>query len=107
MASEYEVIITPKSGRELDQLAPQAALQEAVELIEVLKDDPHPPYAWQLAEADNTWAFDVWDRRYRVVYQVSEKQKRVIVKAVGPRASVYGRHGLYRKDQGLPKRPRS
>jgi mRNA-degrading endonuclease RelE of RelBE toxin-antitoxin system len=101
VASEYQVVIPPRSERDLDQITPQAALREAVELIGALKYEPYPPYAWQLAEQDNMWAFDVWDRKYRVVYQVSEKQRKVIVKAAGGRADVYKGSGLYRKGQGL------
>ena len=80
---------------------PEAALKEAVELLEVLKNNPYPPYAWQLSERDNMWAFDVWARRYRIVYQVSEKQGKVIVKAAGSRSHVYRDAGLYRKEPGL------
>jgi mRNA-degrading endonuclease RelE of RelBE toxin-antitoxin system len=101
VASEYEVVITPKAERDLDRVAPQAALLEALDLIEALKDEPCPLYAWQLAERDRLWAFDFWDGRYRLVYQISDKQKRVIVKAAGLREDVYRARGLYRKDQGL------
>ena len=101
MASEFEVVITPKSERDLDRIAPDAALREAVELIGALGDDPYPPYARQLAEQDNIWAFDLWGGKYRVVYQASTKQQRVIIKAVGLRSEVYKNTGLYRKNQGL------
>jgi mRNA-degrading endonuclease RelE of RelBE toxin-antitoxin system len=77
----------------LDQITSPQNLQEALDL----EEDPSPPYSRQLAEADNLWCFDFGDKEYQVVYQASAKQRRVIIKAIGPRSEVYGRHGLYRK----------
>lgn len=71
--------------------------REALDLMEALEEDPFPPYSRQLAEADNLWCFDFGRGEYRVVYQVSTKQRRVIIKALGSRSDVYQRHGLYRK----------
>jgi mRNA-degrading endonuclease RelE of RelBE toxin-antitoxin system len=88
----------------LDQITSAQDLEEALDLVEALGEDPCPPYSRQLAETDNLWCFDFGDKEYRVVYQVSAKRRRVIIKAIGPRSDVYQRHGLYRKGAGLRKR---
>jgi mRNA-degrading endonuclease RelE of RelBE toxin-antitoxin system len=85
----------------LDRIASPQDLQEALDLLEALEEDACPPYSRQLAEADNLWCFDFGDGEYRAVYQVSAKQRRVIIKAIGPRSDVYQLHGLYRKGAGL------
>jgi hypothetical protein len=46
-----------------------ASLQEALDLVEALEEDPIPPYSRQLAEADNLWCFDFGGGEYRVVYR--------------------------------------
>jgi mRNA-degrading endonuclease RelE of RelBE toxin-antitoxin system len=97
----YEVIITPPAERSLNQIQSEAVLTEAVDLIDALKDDPFPAYARALAERERLWVFDFGDAKYRLVYQVSKKQKKIIIKAVGLRKDVYGKAGLYRKDEGL------
>jgi mRNA-degrading endonuclease RelE of RelBE toxin-antitoxin system len=88
----------------LDQITSPEDLQEALELVEALEEDPFPPFSRQLAEADNLWCFDFGDGEYRVVYHVSAKQRRIVIKAIGPRSDVYQRHGLYRKSAGLRQR---
>lgn len=101
---KFDVVIPPKCKRSLDQITSAQDLEEALDLVEALEEDPFPPYSRQLAEADNLWCFDFGDREHRVVYQVSAKQRRVIIKAIGPRSDVYQRHGLYRKSAGLRQR---
>ncbi|PYT30068.1 MAG: hypothetical protein DMG57_09440 [Acidobacteria bacterium] len=87
--THYEVIITLLAERSLDQIQSEAVLTEAMDLIDALKDDPFPVYARPLADRDFFWVFDFGSAKYRLVYQVSKKQKKVIVKAVGLRKDVY------------------
>jgi mRNA-degrading endonuclease RelE of RelBE toxin-antitoxin system len=101
---KFDVVIPPKCKRSLDRITSSRDLQEALDLVEALEEDPFPPYSRQLAEAHNLWCFDFGSGKHRAVYQVSTKQRRVIIKAIGPRSDVYQRHGLYRKSAGLKQR---
>jgi mRNA-degrading endonuclease RelE of RelBE toxin-antitoxin system len=71
-----------RSKRELDRITSKQDLEEVLDLLEALEDDPFPPYARLLAETDSLWSFDFGDREYRAVYQVSAKQRRVILKVI-------------------------
>lgn len=98
---DYEVIITSLAERSLNRIQSEAVMTEALDLIGALKDDPFPAYARALAEREHLWVFDFGSAKYRLVYQVSKKQKKIIIKVVGLRKDVYGKAGLYRKGQGL------
>jgi mRNA-degrading endonuclease RelE of RelBE toxin-antitoxin system len=97
---DYEVVFTSRAERSLDQIKSEAVVTEALDLIDALKDDPFPVYARPLAEREHFWVFDFGSAKYRLVYQVSKNQKKIIVKAVGMRKDVYRKAGLYRKKQG-------
>jgi len=62
---------------------------EAVEAINELREDPFPPDAIPLRGSVNRYRIKFYRNRYRIVYQVSVKQHRVIVTRVRPRSSAY------------------
>lgn len=97
----YVVIITSSAERSLDTIPSEDVKAEALDLIDALRDDPFPAYARPLAVRERLWVFDFGSAKYRLVYQASQKQKKIIIKAVGLRKDVYGKAGLYRTKQGL------
>ena len=62
---------------------------EAVEAIAELREDPFPPGAIPLRGSINRYRIKFYRNRYRIIYQVSVKQHRVIVTRVRHRSSAY------------------
>lgn len=56
-------------------------------LIELLADNPRPPSCTALVGAKNVYRVRVGD--YRVIYEIRDRQLRVLVIAIGHRRDVY------------------
>jgi mRNA-degrading endonuclease RelE of RelBE toxin-antitoxin system len=62
---------------------------EALEAIADLEEDPFPMGSIPLRGYTNLYRLRFYRDRFRLVYTVSEKQRRVIVERVRPRATAY------------------
>jgi len=80
--------ISNSSQRELDAL-PDSVWREAVEAISDLAEDPFPSGSIALRGHQGLYRIRIYSGRYRIIYRVSGKQGRVIIKRVRPRASAY------------------
>jgi mRNA interferase RelE/StbE len=90
MAS-WTVEVVQSARKELRQL--DARLKaEALQAIRELAEDPFPEGSIQLRGHPNFYRIRCCRDAFRVVYRVSEKQRKVIVLRLRPRASVF--HGL-------------
>jgi mRNA interferase RelE/StbE len=84
----YQVEFDRPSLRQFDALPKQ--LQKRIgPRIDALGQNPRPPGAVKLRGAENLYRTRMGN--YRIVYQVLDDQRRVIVTAVAHRGSVYRR----------------
>ena len=83
----YKLRIDSAAGRELRQLDPQN-LQDVVQVISALKEDPRPP-GCKMLTASKARGWRVRAGKYRVLYLIDDSQNVVNVYAVGLRDRVY------------------
>ncbi len=77
----WKIEIQLRALRELDQLE-DSIREEAVGVILDLKDDPFPPDALRLRGHRNRFRLKFYGNRYRIIYQISEQQRTIIVTRV-------------------------
>lgn len=75
--------------RQLESLLRPDLVKEAAEIISDLADDPVPAGAIAMHGYNNMYRVRFGSDAYRIVYRVDSKNQRIIVRAVGPRATVY------------------
>jgi mRNA interferase RelE/StbE len=84
--ADYRVLLTPAAQRQLDRLSgpPLAGLRG---VILGLANDPRPPGAAKLAGMGNLWRIRlrVDGKPWRIVYQVRQRERLVIVTRVARR----------------------
>jgi mRNA interferase RelE/StbE len=81
----YEVFILPRAQKELANL-PKHNYARVRDLISTLADNPHPTGCKKLTAREG-WRVRSGD--YRVIYEIDEREKRVIVLNVGHRKDIY------------------
>ena len=84
----WTVRIPRSVQRELDQL-PDNVWKEAIATITELKEDPFPHGSIPLRGHTDLYRIKFYRDEHRIVYQVSEKQRRVIITRVRSRSAVY------------------
>lgn len=87
-SEEWDIEILPLAYSDLDQLD-DSVRSEAMEAIDDLGEDPFTYNAEKMRGWDDLYRIYFSGNRYRIVYRVSEKRRRVIVWRVRPRGSVY------------------
>jgi mRNA-degrading endonuclease RelE of RelBE toxin-antitoxin system len=75
--------------RQLESLPCPDLVREATEIIDDLAEDPIPPGAIAMHGYNNMYRLRFGNEAYRIVYRADNKNRRIIVRAVGPRATVY------------------
>ena len=75
--------------RPLESLPRPDLVREAAEIIDDLAFEPVPPGAIAMRGYNNMYRLRFGSHAYRIVYRVDRKNRRIIVRAVGPRATVY------------------
>ncbi|MFN3324293.1 MAG: type II toxin-antitoxin system RelE family toxin [Bryobacteraceae bacterium] len=88
MVMSWRVEIPKSTVRELDEL-PDRIWRDAMEAIAALKDDPFPPDAQELRGYPNFYKTRFYRGQYRLIYYVSEKQRRVVIVRARPRGTAY------------------
>ena len=81
----YEVFILPRAQKELANL-PKQNYARVRDLISTLADNPRPTGCKKLTGREG-WRVRSGD--YRVIYEIDESNKRVIVLDVGHRKDIY------------------
>lgn len=85
MAASYRVVIRPSAERDFRSLS--KADQERVAFrIRVLADNPRPPGSKKLGDPS---IFRVRQGDYRIIYQVDDAQRLVLILRIGHRREVY------------------
>lgn len=83
----YTVIVAPAAKRDLKRL-PADALRRVAEAIDQLADEPRPHGSVKLQGATDLYRIRIGD--YRVIYQIHDRQLRIVIVRVGHRRDIYG-----------------
>ncbi len=83
----YEVAIRKSAGKALDD-TPCGDRDRILEAIAALKSDPRPPGCKKLAGREG-WR--IRSQNYRVIYEIDDANKKVLVLVIGHRRDVYRR----------------
>jgi len=84
----WTIRIPNSAQRELDEL-PDSVWREAIEAIADLREDPFPYDSVLLEGHSDLYRIKFYRNQYRMVYRVSERQRRVIIVRVRPRGTAY------------------
>ena len=83
---DYSINIKKSVEKDLKKL-PNSVTSKVVEAIENLKDNPYPRQSKKLRATERTYRLRVGD--YRIIYQVDEERKEIIVYYVRHRENAY------------------
>jgi mRNA-degrading endonuclease RelE of RelBE toxin-antitoxin system len=86
--TRWAVSLRGSAQRELDQLD-DSVRYVAIEAIIGLEDDPFPFGSILLRGYTNLYRLKFYGDQFRLVYTVSEKQRRIIVERVRSRSTAY------------------
>ena len=84
--AEYRVEITRPASKELEDLGPRAG-RGLLASIEALASHPRPRQCRKLTGSEDSYRLRVGV--YRVLYQIDDEDKKIIVYAVGHRRDIY------------------
>ena len=84
----YSVEVSPAAERQLKKL-PAILQARIVRRLRHLGENPRPPGAKKLAEAESLWRVRVGD--HRVVYELRDKERIIVVLKIAHRSEVYRR----------------
>jgi mRNA interferase RelE/StbE len=82
----YRVELAARAERAFRNL-PADVQRRLAPAIETLAQEPHPPHSKKLSGEDSLWRVRVGD--YRIVYQIREKELRILVIKLGHRREIY------------------
>ncbi len=86
MTLRYEVFLERAAQRDLRRL-PTRVFEETIFRIKGLAENPRPPGCRKIVGSENDWRIRVGD--YRVVYEIDDPGRKVIVFRVRHRKQVY------------------
>ncbi len=84
--AEYTITFARSARKELEKLDP-AILNRIFPFIESLSQNPHPSQCKKLSGLQNLWRIRIGE--YRVIYQISDKQRAVDIIAMRHRREAY------------------
>ena len=79
--------IRRSAARELEGIEPRDRRLKIIERIRALAGEPYPPGALKLAGSKNAHRIRHGD--YRVLYEILETERRIVVVKIGHRREVY------------------
>ncbi len=82
----YKILIEKKVKSELDRIS-RKDLLKIFEHISALKIEPRPLGTRKLRDSENLWRIRIGD--YRVVYEINDKGKIIIILRIKHRKDVY------------------
>jgi len=83
----YSLEIRRSAVRELDKVEPRTLRRRLVARIQALAAEPRPAGVQKLAGSDA--AYRIRQGEYRVVYEILETERRIVVVKIGHRREVY------------------
>lgn len=84
----YSVIVAPAAKRDLKRL-PAEAVRRVASAIDDLAEEPRPHGSAKLQGATDLYRIRIGD--YRVIYQIHDRQLRILIVRVGHRRDIYDR----------------
>ncbi len=84
----YQVLIERRARKEISKL-PADIQRRVSSAIDGLASEPRPGNCKKLSGSHNQWRVRVGD--YRILYEVNDNAKQVLIYAVGHRRSIYRR----------------
>lgn len=88
MESGWSIEFKVSAGKEFHQLD-DSVKAEARQAIADLAEDPFPAGSLELRGYPGLYRIRFYRNAYRIVYGISEKQRKVIIQRVRPRGSAY------------------
>ena len=82
----YEILLSKAARKQLNTL-PIFIHNKIIEDIAALPDTPRPAGCKKLKGQKNAWRIRVGD--YRIIYEIEDKQLRILVVAIGHRKDIY------------------
>lgn len=82
----YQVVLSKAARKRLNTL-PVFIHNKIIEDIALLSETPRPAGCKKLKGQKNAWRIRIGD--YRVIYEIEDKQLRILVIAIGLRKDVY------------------
>ena len=82
----YQVLLSKAARKQLNPL-PVFIRNKIVEDIAALADTPRPAGCKKLKGQKNAWRIRIGD--YRIIYEIEDKQLRILVVAIGHRKDIY------------------
>jgi mRNA interferase RelE/StbE len=83
---EYAITFARSARKELEKLDPEN-VKRIFPIIEALSQNPRPSHCKKLSGLQNLWRIGIGD--YRLIYQISDKQKTVDIVAIRHRREAY------------------
>ncbi|MBI4284997.1 MAG: type II toxin-antitoxin system RelE/ParE family toxin [Chloroflexi bacterium] len=84
--AQYRLEVKRRAVKELSRISPDIGMR-LLQSIESLASDPRPRQSHKLSESESSYRLRVGD--YRVLYQVDDEARSVIIFRVGHRREVY------------------
>ena len=84
--AEYRVELKRTAARELEDLEPSLA-RRLLASLQALTSEPRPRQSRKLTGSESSYRLRIG--AYRVLYQIDERQRLVVVYAVGHRREIY------------------
>lgn len=82
----YQVLLSKAARKQLNTF-PVFIHNKIIEDIAALVETPRPAGCKKLKGQKNTWRIRVGD--YRIIYEIEDKQLRILVVAIGNRKDIY------------------
>jgi mRNA-degrading endonuclease RelE of RelBE toxin-antitoxin system len=88
MASDWRLTLTKRAERQYEVLD-EDVQADAVEAMAELIEEPFPPGSIAMAGYKNRHRVRFHKERYRLVYDAFPASRKLVVVAMGPRATIY------------------
>jgi mRNA interferase RelE/StbE len=82
----YEVVILPRAQKQIRSI-PSRIAESVEEKLRSLAENPRPAGCKKLRGHEEAWRIRVGD--YRIIYDIDNAQKTVVVMKVGHRSEIY------------------
>ena len=90
MESLWNVRLTPHAKRQFRQLDGDVKL-EASEALGELQEEPFPFDVIPMEGYTDLYRVRFYGNQYRIVYQVLQRNRKIVVVSIGPRGTVYAK----------------
>lgn len=83
----YSLLTSKRAEKGLDKIRDKQLLRRLVEKIDALQHDPRPSGVRKIMGSDRDYRIRIGD--YRVVYQIDDRARTVLICGVGDRKDIY------------------